>query len=191
MTARDHLHRLSHHSPIASAILMVLCIFTIALPADAQVRHHGARRSEGGMGLDLKWYCQQRWGAASSAVNVDQTANGWRCTNGHRLVELSANAACRLHYGNTAVERVAPRRRAGDLYCVLGLNLDAYCRSIHGASSQATRLTPSDPHSWMCRRGRDLLDIRIREACRHHYGPKATPVLGRHDDPKAWTCEIG
>jgi hypothetical protein len=169
-------------------IVSMLGVVMLA-PVDADVKRNAGRRAEGGMGLDLRWYCQQRWGESSRATNVDRTADGWRCSRGNRLLELPASDACKAHYGNTAVPRVAATRRADDLYCVLGLDLTSYCRSAHGASSQAVKRNPSNPHSWKCRNENGYEDISMRAACRHHYGEGALPVLGRHDDPQAWTCE--
>ena len=170
-------------------LVTIACLVSLT-PADANIKRNAGRRTTGGMGLDLKWYCQQQWGETSAAINVDRTADGWRCSRGSRLVGLSSEAACRAHYGNTAVSRVEASRAAGDLYCVLGLNLTAYCKSTYGEHARATKLVATDPHSWKCQRGGDYLDIGMRAACRHHYGAGAVPVLGRHDDPQAWTCEV-
>jgi hypothetical protein len=169
-------------------MVSTLCLVMLA-PADADIKRNAGRRAEGGMGLDLQWYCQQRWGDDSRAINVDRTSDGWRCSRGNRLVAMSIDEACKAHYGNTAVSRVAPTRRAEDLYCVLGLNLTAYCKSTHGASSQAVKRNPNNPDSWKCRTGNRYEDISMRSACRHHYGDGALPTLGRHDDPQAVTCE--
>jgi hypothetical protein len=155
----------------------------------AEVMRNAGGRAEGGMGLDLAWYCEQRWKDGATAVNIDGTAEGWRCSKGSRLIEVSAAEACRLHYGSTAVSRVAPARRAGDLYCVLGLDLTRYCRSVHGAGSEAVKRNPDNPASWRCRQGGSYERIPMRSACRHHYGAGFRPVLGRHADPQAWTCE--
>jgi hypothetical protein len=164
-------------------------VFTLA-PVDAEVNHNAGKRADGGMGLDLRWYCQQHGDGQWTAINVDGTAGGWRCAKGSHQAEIAIANACRAHYGNTAVPRVASTRRAGDLYCVLGLDLTSYCRSTHGASSQAVKRNPRNPDSWKCLTGNRYADISMRAACRHHYGTGARAVLGRHDDPQAWTCEI-
>jgi hypothetical protein len=169
-------------------IVSTLCLVMLA-PVDADMKRNAGRRAEGGMGLDLTWYCQQRWGDESRAINVDGTSDGWKCSRRNRRIELPIAEACKAHYGNTAVARVASTRKAEDLYCVLGLNLTAYCQSEHGASAQAVKRNPSNPNSWKCRKGNGYEDISMRAACRHHYGDDALPVLGRHDDPQAWTCE--
>ena len=169
-------------------IVSTLCLVTLAT-ADAEVRRNAGRRVDGGMGLDLRWYCQQRWGEASSAINLDRTADGWRCTTENRPVAISTADACKVHYGHTAVPRVASTKTAEDLYCVLGLDLTSYCKSAHGANSQAVKRNPSNPDSWKCRNENGYAVISMRAACRHHYGAGARPVLGRHDDPQAWTCE--
>jgi hypothetical protein len=173
-----------------TAIVMILGLVSLT-PADAEVKRNAGRRADGGMGLDLKWYCQEQLGDASSAINIDGTATGWRCTRGRQTLGIDVGNACRAHYGNTAVERVASSRLAGDWYCVLGLNLTAYCQSTYGENSQSVKRNPSNPDSWKCRNSNGYADISMRAACRHHYGAGARPVLGRHDDPQAWTCEIG
>jgi hypothetical protein len=170
------------------AIVSTLCLVTLA-PVDAEMKRNAGRRAEGGMGLDLTWYCQQQWGDGSKAVNVDRTSEGWRCSYGKRLVHLPIAAACKAHYGNTAVPRVESTRKAEDLYCVLGLNLTSYCQSTHDASSQAVKRNSSNPSSWKCKTGQHYDDISMRAACRHHYGDDFLPVLGAHDDPQAWTCQ--
>jgi hypothetical protein len=169
-------------------IVSTLCLLMPTL-VGADVKRNAGRRAEGGMGLDLTWYCQERWGDDTKAINVNNTSDGWRCAKDNRLMALSIADACKAHYGNTAVSRVAPTRRANDLYCVLGLNLTSYCQSTHGASAKAVKRNPSNPHSWKCRTGEGYDDISMRAACRHHYGDDSSPVLGRHDDPQAWTCE--
>jgi hypothetical protein len=169
-------------------IVSMLCLGMLAA-VNADVKRNPGSRAEGGMGLDLRWYCQQRWGEDSRAINVDRTSDGWRCSKGNRLVDLSIAEACKAHYGNTAVARVESTRRAEDLYCVLGLSLTSYCQSAHGASSQAVKRNPSNPSSWKCRTGHRYDDISMRAACTHHYGDGFLPVLGRHDDPQAWTCQ--
>jgi hypothetical protein len=170
--------------------VMVVLLSVLTVPADADVRRNAGRRAQGGMGLDLNWYCKQVHGSASVSIDTDKTATGWRCTKGNQLVGISVEDACRRHYGNNASERLAPTKRSTDWFCVLGLNLDWYCKSLHGQNARSVKVDRDNPRSWKCARGGDLLMLDVFDACRKHYGSSAIAILGRHEDPQAWTCEI-
>ncbi|NRA65430.1 MAG: hypothetical protein HRU19_13165 [Pseudobacteriovorax sp.] len=58
------------------------------------------------LGLNLTWFCKQKFGSRSRAVKLfSDDPTSWRCERSGDYLNFSMNEACRSHYGSRAFSR--------------------------------------------------------------------------------------
>jgi hypothetical protein len=69
-----------------------------------------------------------------------------------------------------------------------GLDLQSYCQSLYGGSSNAILLDERDAYTWRCTQGDDMFEMSIEDACDRQYNPSYSASLGDRGDPYSWAC---
>jgi uncharacterized protein YkwD/predicted nucleic acid-binding Zn ribbon protein len=82
-------------------------------PTQAQDRHRNAY----GLGLDLHWYCAYQYGNSASLYMEEQSAYGFRCASGNRVMNIDMNHVCQLMYGPSHQAIMANANEMGSWYC--------------------------------------------------------------------------
>jgi uncharacterized protein YkwD len=82
-------------------------------PTQAQDRHQNTY----GLGLDLHWYCSYQYGDSASLYMEEQSAYGFRCLSGGRVMSIDMNHVCQLMYGPSHQAVMANASQMGSWYC--------------------------------------------------------------------------
>ncbi len=72
------------------------------------------------LGLNLSWYCQQKYGRNSRAVKLfPDDPYSWRCEKGRDYLSFPMTDACRKHYGSKAFARLGVHEDPNAFSCEL------------------------------------------------------------------------
>ncbi len=80
-------------------------------------------RNQGGLGLDLPSYCQQKYGSNAAATLRSNNALGWKCIVGGQAQDISFEEACNMQYGAFARPAMGDFDDVGSWHCRVKSNL--------------------------------------------------------------------
>lgn len=94
--------------------IFCLCLLSLSLkPVQAQNRHNNSY----GLGLDLHWYCSDRYGSSAKLSLRQQNAYGFKCTVGDRDINIDMNDVCISMYGSKYRSKMGDESNISSWYC--------------------------------------------------------------------------
>jgi hypothetical protein len=100
---------------LLSGSLTATLLFTNSnIPA---VQAQGSPENSYGYGLNLNWYCKQKYGSSSREALIENNAYGWRCFRQGQYIGINVDEACKMQYGSSARSALGDYNDATSWYC--------------------------------------------------------------------------